>query len=588
MTYGAQIKKAREKKRLTQEDLAEQSGVSRQAVSKWEADKSRPSAAKLSVLSEILDIPEEIWNAIDEKEQTSQPSVVISRRLKTAAATSAILLGLSIVCNVLLLVNLNRLRAEAAANNQFEEIPQSEEIPQTTEKITDISEVFPETLSLEEGRDYSFGNVPTDSRERPNDLQFLQSGEDTKNRHLWDAYFGDDTETPTVFLRVVKTTPVHDIGTTFWDVYLLYAVTDEAGTLNWNILCQLGQGNHYVNEKNGFSAEKFTNVLGQNGFKISLSVGVGGTSNYYITLGPDNTPRLMADVGGSGTGAVEFDVDEDGEKEIICPGGLPMFWTIYDTKPGAKGAFLYTVDSMKCGGININFDPLKGGFVVTDSQGTVMVRYSMRGDQLVRLPMTDFTALDYPDAVGTKLTFVMDHFKNAPAPDTVTDTKSNVRITPRQQAYLALQELHDLTGLVIEESFCAVSDTGSVCFSLTADGFSERCFYSADLPEIYGGTEVPGLNILWQECGNDWSPLKFSELKQLEGLQIKSKMNQTDVLSWYYNRLNIFRTGEVAYANSGDLWLTSGDLYVGELRNTEYGPALVYLYGPYSKGELNR
>ena len=37
MTYGTRIKQAREDLRLTQEQLAEQLDISRQAVSKWEA-----------------------------------------------------------------------------------------------------------------------------------------------------------------------------------------------------------------------------------------------------------------------------------------------------------------------------------------------------------------------------------------------------------------------------------------------------------------------------------------------------------------------------------------------------------------------
>ena len=41
MTYGTRIKQAREDLRLTQEQLAEQLDVSRQAVSKWEAEIGR-------------------------------------------------------------------------------------------------------------------------------------------------------------------------------------------------------------------------------------------------------------------------------------------------------------------------------------------------------------------------------------------------------------------------------------------------------------------------------------------------------------------------------------------------------------------
>ena len=44
---GRKIKAAREGAGLTQEDLAERMEVSRQAVSKWEADLSRPSSEKI-------------------------------------------------------------------------------------------------------------------------------------------------------------------------------------------------------------------------------------------------------------------------------------------------------------------------------------------------------------------------------------------------------------------------------------------------------------------------------------------------------------------------------------------------------------
>ena len=40
MTYGERIRREREAKGLTQEELAEAVGVSRQAVSKWEGEVS--------------------------------------------------------------------------------------------------------------------------------------------------------------------------------------------------------------------------------------------------------------------------------------------------------------------------------------------------------------------------------------------------------------------------------------------------------------------------------------------------------------------------------------------------------------------
>lgn len=60
MTIGGQIKQKREEKQLSQEELAEQIGVSRQAVSKWEGDLSVPTGANRRALCQILslDLPE--------------------------------------------------------------------------------------------------------------------------------------------------------------------------------------------------------------------------------------------------------------------------------------------------------------------------------------------------------------------------------------------------------------------------------------------------------------------------------------------------------------------------------------------------
>ncbi len=62
MTLGQQIKQAREGKNLSQEELAERLGVSRQAVSKWENDNSLPQGLNREMLSQVLELellPEE-------------------------------------------------------------------------------------------------------------------------------------------------------------------------------------------------------------------------------------------------------------------------------------------------------------------------------------------------------------------------------------------------------------------------------------------------------------------------------------------------------------------------------------------------
>lgn len=56
MSFGENLRNVRKKKNITQEDLAETLGVSRQAISKWESNNGYPETEKLLVISEVLNI----------------------------------------------------------------------------------------------------------------------------------------------------------------------------------------------------------------------------------------------------------------------------------------------------------------------------------------------------------------------------------------------------------------------------------------------------------------------------------------------------------------------------------------------------
>lgn len=73
MTFGEQIKTAREKHNLSQEDLAAKLGVSRQAVSKWENGSSMPHGMNRDMLIQILEL-----NAYEPEEQT-RPNINTSK-----------------------------------------------------------------------------------------------------------------------------------------------------------------------------------------------------------------------------------------------------------------------------------------------------------------------------------------------------------------------------------------------------------------------------------------------------------------------------------------------------------------------------
>ena len=56
MTFGEKLKKARKTAGMTQEELAIQLSVSRQAITKWESGKGLPDIENLKILSKTLDI----------------------------------------------------------------------------------------------------------------------------------------------------------------------------------------------------------------------------------------------------------------------------------------------------------------------------------------------------------------------------------------------------------------------------------------------------------------------------------------------------------------------------------------------------
>ncbi|MCI9487180.1 MAG: helix-turn-helix transcriptional regulator [Lachnospiraceae bacterium] len=56
MTLGERLKSARKSAGLTQEQLSEKLLVSRQAITKWEADRGMPDIENLKQLSRLLNI----------------------------------------------------------------------------------------------------------------------------------------------------------------------------------------------------------------------------------------------------------------------------------------------------------------------------------------------------------------------------------------------------------------------------------------------------------------------------------------------------------------------------------------------------
>ena len=91
MSFGENLKNVRKQRGVTQEELAEILGVSRQAISKWESDGGYPETEKLLVISKTLNISIDYllndMSVMEEKEKTEEKSVVYAPTGKIAITT---------------------------------------------------------------------------------------------------------------------------------------------------------------------------------------------------------------------------------------------------------------------------------------------------------------------------------------------------------------------------------------------------------------------------------------------------------------------------------------------------------------------
>lgn len=84
MSFGNKLAEARRAKNLTQEQLAEQLEVTRQAVSRWESDTAYPETDKIVRMAQILEVSCDylLQDGVDEKGTPAAPTV--TRLLKQA------------------------------------------------------------------------------------------------------------------------------------------------------------------------------------------------------------------------------------------------------------------------------------------------------------------------------------------------------------------------------------------------------------------------------------------------------------------------------------------------------------------------
>ncbi len=80
MTLGEKLAKARKEKNITQEQLADNIGVSRQSISKWESDVAYPETDKLIRMSELFDCSLDYLLKENITEKAEKPETAIAPR----------------------------------------------------------------------------------------------------------------------------------------------------------------------------------------------------------------------------------------------------------------------------------------------------------------------------------------------------------------------------------------------------------------------------------------------------------------------------------------------------------------------------
>lgn len=108
MNFNEKIIQARKMKALTQEDLAEAVGVSRQAVSKWETGEANPDLDKLVSICKVLDLSMDYLCLDKEPVVTVEPAAEIKRTNGIRYLILGICIGLVAALLICAVAYLNR------------------------------------------------------------------------------------------------------------------------------------------------------------------------------------------------------------------------------------------------------------------------------------------------------------------------------------------------------------------------------------------------------------------------------------------------------------------------------------------------
>ena len=508
---GRKIRSLREQTGLTQEDVAEAMDVSRQAVSKWEANLSRPSAENLIRLAHLLNVDLAELIGAPEREETGEGAAAEGAP-KTPGKRWPWILGI-----VLLLVLAVMVGTPLVAYFFLTTNTQSQQQSSTYVDVQpEAAETeLPYSLALTSRDDYPF--EPYANYGSPADPGAVEDG-------LLFQYRFAHTNTTVVFYAERSSYQREQGNEERYHLYAAYTEDDETYT----IITRMAE------DRPDFADPALSafEALGYTGCKVETRDDAG-ENTFFFALDKEGVPHLLYMTPGE---TVEWDIDGDGEQEIAFPdhpeGVLFIDWevdscTAYTLKEplpeggeltAEKGAFRLHVPG-QCG----------RSFVYFWNGELVPVRYAEgNGIETRRID---------PQVADTVITFLAPDWSDGISPDAPYGGEEGGKPTHRELAYLGLQTLYDLTGQTVDRCYAAATEYG-VAFSVDRDPDLHSFLTFGRTAEWSGNSNLMGGvdNLVWRSPDAEWSPILPVEAGDAR---------------WVYDHVPLLQQGSIAATSFG-------------------------------------
>lgn len=599
------IRQAREEKGMSQERLAEELGVSRQAVSKWEMGQSVPTPRNLEGIEAALDLPAGTLAELLKEEEREPPS--------TPKISKKCILLTSIVGVVVLVMvfSLGWFTAQRSSTSNEEEMSTGNKQVtmafQTPQGAVDVAVTVP---TQEDGTvrfDMPLSS-PGEEECLARQLEYYQWPDhlelertdlaDFDRLRPWgppEKYLSEGWEVKSEVqmeenctLALVRTEEPYD-GPTCWFL-------GRGGGQDWNVLFRCDEEGLVWNE-DGSWATFAGNVLGYPSFVVRC----GGDDQAVFFSVIDQEPRIVFHITEHLAGMADLDLD--GELEIVAKpeGEVPRkSYQIYDRLP--DGYCMYTLpEEMNellvpedC--FFLFYEPGRAfGFSYELGTKWYLNEYAPVYDRLSpgflwRRDGVKDTRTQGGAIGGTTVTFM------ELRPDEMAGwtPEGTPMPTAREQGALLLEELEALSGYRPERCYLW-GGIESQQVAIDRDGDHRSFFYmSYDLPNYNNRWElvdyslfIPSVNLQWQSEWAPWSPLR-KDAVDLPGEW--TDMTKERRALWWYRKSGYFDYGEVVSIGpaqyEGVIKLTLADDSFLEITLDDDG-FLTSIYGPYAPGTIH-